>query len=755
MMLGKKIILLLGISIFLGTAVSYVIAEVANGYFHSTMDSLVGEYGEYDFIVQVQEEKKEDAKPVLDEVLAKHFSGGRYQEAPVIGGRANFFVAIPDEYKSKAVYERIDSYFAVLPGAAGLSIISEPRFSIRGVPQGVLETLGQKLEQLEGVRFVFLDGPTIHVMIRDMADSARLQEEANRILTAHRVIEVRFPVGAEPKSPAQLGEELARRIHAEHRPDFVRYVSIDEERGEEVRLRNVLSEMKRFLSSYQSKITIMLSEGTGLSVGDIILLKNSIGKATARVTSVQGKTATANITAGDVSDVGISAMAYRFDEQTEEIFIGNAEVDDPRSKLTQVIGSIGNLSTVLPESGQDINTLLKEAETILDGYDAKLSAIQKTASEMERLSIAISEASGEVARADITKLRDDLARATKAIDNVGRWLSLVSWASRDVREAKASLHEVEQHMVTLGAYLDEFHARTQEAEKVEQFFDEMTDNTRRTIEALEGFDAGRVQASLKQAERGLRALAEADVASLADEMQAIAGTIPSMRDEDITETISMLDRLIEDRFVPNKRIQLLTTGQLTAEMASPTIYATIGHNNAAINESDLGIIEPNTYLEVYQMLYEVKRVLAGLTAMVLTALFMVLDHTAVISMMKLRHRQRFAGHNKVRAWRSIEKLWQRAYCYGGIVGAVLLTSIFLLAGGGIPYLSFIVVPVIGSLLGLIAARYAERISPVSEAEIMAGESLGMSDSEILEEIVIPGARPGLLMLLNRRALKFR
>ncbi|MBQ2246354.1 MAG: hypothetical protein II324_04780, partial [Selenomonadales bacterium] len=117
MTIGKKLILLLVISIFLGTVGSAFIAEVANGYFHGTMDSLVGEYGEYDFIVQVQEEKKEEAKPVLEEVLSQHFAGGRYQEAPVIGGRANFFVAIPDEYKSKAVYERIDSYFSVLPGA--------------------------------------------------------------------------------------------------------------------------------------------------------------------------------------------------------------------------------------------------------------------------------------------------------------------------------------------------------------------------------------------------------------------------------------------------------------------------------------------------------------------------------------------------------------------------------------------------------------------------------------------------------------
>ncbi|MBQ5745748.1 MAG: hypothetical protein IIV84_02085 [Selenomonadales bacterium] len=754
MMIGKKIILLLVISILLGTAASNLIAEIANGYFHTTMDSLVGQYGEYDFIVQVQEEKKEEAKPVLEEVLSQHFAGGHYQEAPVIGGRANFFVAIPDAYKTKAVYERIDSYFTVLPGAAGLSIISEPRFSIRGVPQGALESVRHELERLEGVRFVFLDGPTIHVMIRDMADSARLQEEAARILTDNRVIEVRFPVGAEPDSPARLGEELARKLQAEYHPDFVRYVSIDEQRGEEARLRSVLSEMKRFLAAYRSKVTITMTEGGRLAVGDIVSLKSDNGKASARITAVRGQTATAHITAGDASEIGVNSAVYRYDEQMTETLVGEAVTDNPRHRLAQVVGSVGDLSAVLPQSGEDVGTFLQDAEMILADYDAKLSAVQSTASEMEKLSAIVGRASDELASADTTKLRDDLARATKAVDNVGRWLSLVSWASRDVREAKASLAEVEQHMVTLGTYLDEFHTRTQEAEKVKRFFGDMTASTRRTVDALEGFDAKRVQASLVQAEKSLRALVETDIASLTDEMQSVMGALPAMRDDDIDETITMLDRLIDGHLVPNKRIQLLTTGQLTAEMAAPTIYEMVGHDNVSINESELGIIEPNTYLEVYQMLYEVKRVLAGLTAVVCTVLFMVLDHTAVISMMKLRYRQRYGrGDDRIR--QSVRRLWQEAYGYGWCVGMVLLTSIFYLAGGGVPYLPFSVIPVIGGMLGLVVARYAERISPVSEDEIMAGESLGMSDGEILTEIVIPSARPGLLQLLNRRTLRFR
>ena len=238
-------------------------------------------------------------------------------------------------------------------------------------------------------------------------------------------------------------------------------------------------------------------------------------------------------------------------------------------------------------------------------------------------------------------------------------------------------------------------------------------------------------------------------------MKAVAGTLPSLRDDDIYETVQMLDRLIEGHLIPNKRIQLLTTQQLTADMAKPIIFETIGHENAAVSESDLGIIEPNTYLEVYRMLREVKRVLAGMTAMVLTVLFLVLDHTAVLSMMKLRHRHKCGRRGGGNVFLRIRQLFQPAHGYSMAVGALLLTSIFCLSGGGIPYLPAVSIPIIGAVFGLIVSGYAERISPVSESEIMAGESLGMTDGEILREIVIPSARPGLLLLLNRRSLRFR
>jgi ABC-type amino acid transport system permease subunit len=93
--------------------------------------------------------------------------------------------------------------------------------------------------------------------------------------------------------------------------------------------------------------------------------------------------------------------------------------------------------------------------------------------------------------------------------------------------------------------------------------------------------------------------------------------------------------------------------------------------------------------------------------------------------------------------------------YGMFIGAILLTAIFIFAKGGIPYLPWIGVPMLGALLGLIVSGYAEKISPVPTEELIAAEALGLSFDQIMREIVIPEGRPGLLQKLNWRKVKFK
>ncbi len=740
----KQVVLLLVVSILLGTAVARGVAEVANGYFHQTMDSLVGSYGEYDFIVQVQEEKAEVAKPVLERVLAEHFVGGRYHQAPAIGGRANFFVAIPAEYKSRAVYERIDSYFAVLPGAAGLSIISEPRLSIRGVPTGAVEMVQGELEKLDGVWFVFMDGSTMQVMLSDMAISQAVEEQVEMLLASYRLLEVRFLAGAEPASPARLGERLARRIAEEDGVEWAKYVSIQEDSGQEAHLQATLRQMRTLLSSYRSRVTVYPDVGVQLAVGEQMRIDGR-GDVTVEVERVSSEGASGSIVRGDASEIESQAV-YRVQEDGSRVRVATAVIDNPRQQLADLEEQVSRMAETLPAGGADTATFLQEMAGLLASYETAIASLEQGLAVLDGIAKRSAGGIADAGSSNLAAVEQDLERAIASVDNTRRWLNLAAWASQDVRELRNALEQVTQDMSSLNQYISAYRTYQDGVQGAGQIVAELTQTLTGVQSSLKAIDVARMRASLEVAGQRLPMLAKEDVSVLARQLESLLGTLPTMRDEEIAESIRLLDRILDESFVPNKRVQIMTQQPLDRERAEAIVLDAIGHTQVSISDSTLGVIEPNTYLEVYRMLYEVKRILAGLTAVVMTALFLVLDHTAIISMMKYVCRQCARGG----VWR-----WTLPYGYGGAVGTVVFTTIFYLAGGGIPYVAFGVVPIIGAVGGLIVAGYSERISPISTEEVMAGQSLGMDSRQIAQEIVIPSGRPGLNLLLNRRNLYFR
>lgn len=740
----KQLMILLAISVLLGTAVAGGVAEIANGYFHSTMDSLVGSYGEFDFIVQTQQEKSEEAKVSLDKVMAEHFAGGYYQEAPAIGGRANFFVTIPRERKTKEVYERIDSYFAVLPGAAGLSIISEPRLSIRGVPTGAIELVRQEIEKMDGVWFVFLDGPTIHVMLADMERSEEIQSAVERLLASYRVWEVRFNAGAEPPSPVQLGETMARNFRHGGVSEAT-YVSIDETSGEEAHLLATLGEMRDFLTQYRTRVTIVPDENVMLTSGEKVRIS---GQKTifAEIETVDGQQGHGVIVSGDASETEQEAIVYRMSGGKTQERIGTARLDNPRIKLAETIEIATKLvSSLSSDKIAEIGDI-EGLRTVVLEYERFLPAITRVAQQLAEMDRLLGSDRSQSSTALLSSLRTELGQAIASLDNTRRWLNLAAWANDDIRQTRDVLQDVTEQMSTIEARLAEADERSSEIANLQAFARASSQTAEQLTHALERVDSTQILPYLEEAERVIRVTEQAELSVLMKELKMVMGTLPNMRDDDLTESIRMIDKLVAGYLVSNKKIQILTTETVPTERAMAIIRETVGHEGISISESALGVIEPNTYLEVYRMLYEVKRILAGMTAMLMTGLFLALDHTTVISMMKL-----YAGrYNKRDRLRRMI-----AYLYGALIGAVLLTVIFYLSGGGIPYVPFGAVPIFGILGGVLVAIYSERISPVSEGEIMAGESLGMDQSEILSEIVIPSGRPGLSLLLNRYRLRFK
>ena len=223
--------------------------------------------------------------------------------------------------------------------------------------------------------------------------------------------------------------------------------------------------------------------------------------------------------------------------------------------------------------------------------------------------------------------------------------------------------------------------------------------------------------------------------------------VPNLSDEEISRSVKLMDQFIAGRVIPSQRLQILTKSNVTTELAMPTIYRVIGHSNISLYTSALGIVNPDPRAEVMMILTQVKSVLAGLVSLVATITFLTLDHTAVMAVMRRQRTvaRRASGKGWKKVMQSIKNAFTAPEClYGMGIGALLLTVMFALSGGGIPYLPWIGVPFLGALIGLLIANNAEKINPVAADEVSAGESLGLSFDEIMREIVIPNGRPGLL-----------
>ncbi|MCK9526033.1 MAG: hypothetical protein M0R49_08905, partial [Limnochordia bacterium] len=139
---------------------------------------------------------------------------------------------------------------------------------------------------------------------------------------------------------------------------------------------------------------------------------------------------------------------------------------------------------------------------------------------------------------------------------------------------------------------------------------------------------------------------------------------------------------------------------------------------------------------------------AGLLAIVYTAIVLVLDHATVFS--TLKYIRTSAASRKRGGMRRINPL----SLLGGTLGSVILVSVYYLSRSGIPFLSWPFVSLLGFSLGVIITLLADRFSPVNSMELMAGQCLGLSNVQIMREVVIPSSRPGLLNLLNRFKQQF-
>lgn len=220
-------------------------------------------------------------------------------------------------------------------------------------------------------------------------------------------------------------------------------------------------------------------------------------------------------------------------------------------------------------------------------------------------------------------------------------------------------------------------------------------------------------------------------------------------DEDIGRSIRLINTYIAGQVIPGERIQIMVeNGQVDEGQVETVLRRSLDNPYLNIYSTSVGVINPDARSEIFRLLTEVRAIIAGLLAIVFTGSILMLDHAVVFSTLKYLRR---AGRAKRLRWQVLNPV----LLFGGLLGAVILTSVYRLSGAEIPYLSLGSIVLIGGLVGWVVARFAERFSPVNIKEVTAGQALGLSNVQIMREIVIPSSRPGLMNLLNRWKQQFR
>lgn len=701
---GRDWLVLIFVSILVGTILSAGVARAVDAYFGDTIDGLIGEYGEYDLILHLREEAKDAGIQALQELIEKELPGATIKEGVSIAGKANIFLALPKELETKERLQSIRGTLYDLPGSAGMTMMIEPSVVIRGVHAGFRNQIIDEVEQLPGVRFVFRDSDNLYVLLQSVEDSQPVSNAVQEILDRYQILEVRFPMGHEVEDVSKTANQIMNALQDRYHPAVLDNVTLDNEGETSKSFIKTLAEMKAFLLSYASKVSIPITGLEPLHVGNRIVLQGAAGEGLnlgdpvqkdniiVEITEIASNEAFGVIIQGDISDVSPTMIRTGYKITSDNRVgrgIGEANITNERYQLIQTIDESVVLLDELEGLASAANDTVANAEDTLNTFQkalVQLDQLQQQISQLNSGMVGNDSAPGSLV---ISLLMDKLFR------------SLVG------AEGESD------------------------------------------ITSLQNLDVQAMQESLTNIAGRINAVQSVDIEAIIEQIRKVKDSLPDLKDEEIGQSIKLIDRYIAGEVIPGERIQLvLDKGAVDGKEAETVIRETLDNRYVTTFSMPVAVVNPDARAELVRVLREVRATIAGLLAVVFTLLSLVLDHASVFSTMRQVLSQRRVNEG----WR---KWLDPVKVLGTALGAVLLVLIYVAARAQIPLINLGHVVMVGAFLGLLTAAFCERFSPIDTSEMMAGQALGLSYVQIMREIVIPSGRPGLMYLLNRRRQRFK
>ncbi len=700
----KDWLVLIIAGVLVGTVLSAGVARAVDAYFGDTIDGLIGEYGEYDLILHLREEAKDAGIQALEALIEKELPGAHYQEAISIAGKANILLSLPPELETKERLQSLRGTLYDLPGSAGMTMMIEPSVVIQGVHAGFRNQIAQEVEKLPGVRFVFRDADNLFVLLQSVEDSQSVTQAVQGILSKYQILEVRFPMGYEVNDVNKTANQIIKVLQEKYHPDVLENVTLDNESEISKSFVKTLAEMKAFLLSYASQVRIPLTGLEPLHVGNKVVLQGSAGTSLrpndpvekdniiVEITEIAKGEASGVIIQGDISDItpAMVRTGYKVtgDNRVGPL-IGEVNITNERYQLVQTI--------------DESVVLLDELEALAGAANDTVANAEDTLKTFEKALVQLDQLQQQISQLNQGMVGSDAAPG-------GLVISLL-------------MDKLFRNLVGTEGESD--------------------------VTALQNLDVKAMQSSLNDIAERINAVQSVDIEAIIEQIRKVKESLPDLRDEEIGQSIKLIDRYIAGEVIPGERIQLvLDKAAVDGKTAEATIREALDNQYATTFTMPVAVVNPDARAELVRVLREVRATIAGLLAIVFTLLSLVLDHAAVFSTMRYVQSQK-------RVYRGWRRWVEPVRILGAGLGAVLLVLIYVAARAQIPLVNLGHVAIVGGLLGLLIAAFSDKFSPVDIHEAMAGQALGLPHVQIMREIVIPAGRPGLMYLLNRRHQRFK
>lgn len=777
----KYLCILLIVTIIFGTCLVSLGGYLTDNYFSRMVKGIIGDSGEYDLILTLARDKEDIALEQVENVLESSFSGAELKEGPRVAGSSNYLLRLPEGKRTGEVFGSINSYFSGIPGLMSKTIITEPRLTLREFRGESLKHLRPLIDEIEGIDFSYKSGSGLDLVVKEPGNVPEVRREVKDILNNYELFELRFPLDRSTDNSENLKDDLVNLISSREDVDSVYDVSGDDQSDTMAMLRS-LREMKSFLLSFAARVVVKdISSPREIGEGMELIIKNEgDSPAILQVAAVEEDGVEALLQSGSLEGIKEDPDVYlRRQDGSRGDKLGKGEIHNPRQDLARTLEGLNQITPQLEQfmedserliaytdslnsdldninqglnklndtgrsldesmekwQQEDLTYFLEELMDVLDEIKVNTGDLNQAQRELVKTSNRLKEAAGLIEEKLVFVPRDseiyrqlfDLKEISLSVsEGLDRNYDLIEERTEDMDPVLASIDEWQDKIRSL-LDLEKVLARGRDWQEVEGIVD-------RIDETASVLDTRELQQRLISTQELMEEARSSHLPRIIEQLEYIQGSLPEMEDEEIVDSLDLIDNYMAGRVIPGDQIQLLVKGSYDHEQVVAEARELVEVPGVNYFNLKSGMVQTNPRAEVFNVLRQVRAVISTIIALIFTLLVLILDQSLLVSVLRLQGK--------------------KGYLFSLFCGGIVFSAIYYLSNIDFPYLFLPLNFIIGGFLGLLIGLFAEMLNPVSKEEWEAGKALGYSPDEIMREIIIPAGKPGLLYLLNYPRVKLK